>query len=184
MVKEQYWRAVFIYIISCVGVILTGLPATGPFAMAAGFLFGIPLGVLYTIIAAVIGSCITVLIVRLLLAATLHDRYQARLDQFNQYMAQYGHSYLVSLHLLTVVPLIVINVLAALADVPMWVVVWTTIAGSVPVYLLYVIAGKELFALTGVHEVFKPHIIILFLMLALIALLPIILKRLKGVKRP
>ena len=176
VVEAGYWRAVFSYLVSCVAVILTGIPATGLFAMVAGFLFGIPLGVAYTTIAAVIGSIITVIVVRRVLANMLHKRYQKRLEKFDKYMAQYGQGYLVALHLLTIVPLVAINILAALAGVSLWTVIWTTIVGSVPVYFLYVMAGRELFTITAAHEILKPHILLLLLLLALAAVMPMIVR--------
>lgn len=179
LVQHHYWRAVRVYIISFVITVVCGLPVTGLFAMAAGYLFGLMTGTLYTIIAAMIGSVISVLVVRYALSNFMTARYQTRLDHFNERMAKYGSGYLVTLQLLTVVPFFVINTLAALAGVSIPTVIWTTLVGATPPYFLYILTGKELTTIHSPGEILKPHILILFLLLALLSLAPAILRRFK-----
>ena len=83
------------------------------------------------------------------------------------------------MQLLTVIPFFVINTLAGLADVPLFTFIWTTVLGSLPLLFIYSLAGRQLGEIEAVRDILKPHMVALLIILALLALLPMVIKRLR-----
>jgi len=119
------------------------------------------------------------LLFRTALKNTLEKKYASQLVTFRKGLDEYGSYYLLILHFMFIVPFVVINILAALAGVSLWQFVWTTAVGFLPCAFVYSFAGKRLFSITSVHDVFSWNIIIAILLLLIITMLPIILKRYK-----
>ena len=180
LITYNYWAAVRAYFLLCMITVIIGIPITGIFAMAAGYMFGVFLGTAYTVLASVAGSVIVVLSIRYFLSHWLKGKYAERLETFNERMAKYGYGYLIVLHLLTIVPFFLINTLAALSGISIFAVVWTTIVGSTIPYLLYVLMSTELKAIATPGDMLKPQIIIVFLLIGLLMVTPLILRRLRG----
>ena len=178
-VEQNYLLAVLSYILTCTFLTAAALPITGLCAMVGGFAFGIVRGLIYSVIAMTIGSVIYVILARYLLHNIIEGRYAQQLKKFNERIARYGHTYLISLHLLTVLPFFLINSLAALANVPLHTVAWTTAVGVIPGTLLYILAGKELAVMTSARDILKPHIIIFLVLLAGISLLPMLARHIE-----
>jgi uncharacterized membrane protein YdjX (TVP38/TMEM64 family) len=144
-----------------------------------GYLFGIVHGVLYAVFGASAGATIYFLLVRYVFAHTLRESFALQLSIFHEKMNRYGASYLISLQLLTIIPYFVINTLAALADVPLVTFIWTTVLGGLPLHVIYAVAGRELGSLTSIRDILKPSIIVLLLVMACMALLPMIIRYLR-----
>ena len=178
-VQENYVGSVFIFLALFTALIGFTLPVTGPMGIIAGFLFGFLPGVIYSMIAAMIGTTVSYIVVRRAMNHIMRQKHQDQLDSFNDRIRKYGYSYLISLQLLTVVPYFVINTLAALADVPIWAFMWTTFIGSLPVIAIYTFAGKELYMIQKWSDILSIHMLALLLVLALLSLLPMLVKKLR-----
>lgn len=181
IVQERYISAVFIFIASSMALMLLMLPLTGPIAVCGGFLFGFWAGVLYTIVGVILGLALSFLVVRYVCAHLLRGKYSERLISFNNRMKQDGYMYLISLQLLAVVPYFIINTLAALAGVPLHTFLWTTIVGSLPIVMIYALAGRQLYAIQKWSDILSVPMLVVLLGLAFIAILPMILRRFKKV---
>ena len=167
------------YVILCTGIVACGIPAIGPLTLVGGFLFGTLFGTLYALTGATVGVISMVLFVRYVVAQTIAKRYGNKLAKFNKRLQAYGHSYLLTMHLLTVIPFFVIATLAGLADVSLITVVWTTIVGSFPLIFIYAFAGRQLGTITSLGDIFSPQIIAAFVLLALLALIPMVIRRVR-----
>jgi uncharacterized membrane protein YdjX (TVP38/TMEM64 family) len=178
-VEHHYMRSVLFYIVGFAFLILITLPVVGPLTMLGGYLFGVFFGFLYALIAAVLGAILSFLVIRYLLSSMLRERYKARLEPFRQKMQKYGASYLLMLNLLSIIPYVAINILAALTGVPLFTAFWVTILGSIPLIFIYALAGQQLSTISSASDIFSPQIIILLIILALVALLPLIVKKFK-----
>lgn len=179
-VQNHYMLSVFLYIMSYSIFLACALPFVMPFALIGGFLYGIVLGLLYAGISCLLGSLISFVVLRYVIAHWVRDWRNERIDRFNQQIQKYGYSYLLMLHFLTVIPMFVINMLAAMANVPLFTVMWVTLVGTFPLNLLCVIAGQQLSSINSVKEIFSPQIMILLAVLAGIAIAPIIIRKIKG----
>ena len=176
-VNENYSHAVFMFVIICIALIMLTLPITAPMGVLAGFLFGVIPGTLYSMLAIIFGASISFLVVRYALSQVMKNRYGARLAGFNQRMKKYGYTYLITLQLLTVVPYFVINSLAALAGVPFYMFVLTTVVGSFPVVVIYAFAGKQLYNITSWQDILSTPMLLVLLLLAGLAMLPMAIRK-------
>ncbi len=179
LVEAYYFPSILVYIASYTLIIACAIPAVAPLTILGGFLFNALPGLLYAEIGATAGSIITFLFVRYVVSNLVRTRYRARLDKFNEQIKAYGYSYLLTLQLLTIIPFFVINTLAGLADVPLFTFIWTTAVGSLPLLFIYALAGRQLGEIEAVRDILKPHIIALLIVLALLALLPMVIKRIR-----
>ncbi len=179
-VMYHYIKSVIIYIAVYIAVIALAIPAFLPLTMIGGFLFGLVLGTLYAAVGATVGSTISFLGMRYIMANTIRQKYGHKLEKFNKSIKSHGVAgYLLTLQLLTVIPYFLINALAALADVPFISFVWTTLVGSLPLLFLYVFAGRQLYVVESLGDIFSPQVIILFVLLIFLALVPMFLRWMK-----
>ncbi len=176
-VQANYVLAVGVYIglFSC--ALALALPVVAPLTVVGGFLFGVVFGTIYASLSSTAGSVIYYLIVRFLLANTVKGTYQERLNQFNKQINQYGYTYLLTMQWLTIFPFFVINTLAALAQVPFVTFLWTTIVGGLPFIIIFALAGKELGSIKKISDILSLEVIILFILLALLALVPMLIQK-------
>ncbi len=177
LVQEQYAVSAIVFMVGSAALMLLTLPLTGPIAVCGGFLFGLWAGVLYTMIGVICGIALSFLIVRYALSHVVRDKYSERLVSFNARMREYGYTYLISLQLLTVVPYFIINTLAALAGVPFHTFLWTSIVGSLPIVVIYAFAGRELYMIKSWSDILSVHMLLLLLGLAVIAMLPMLVRK-------
>lgn len=184
IVQERYAMAVLIFILTSIVLMMLALPLTGPIAVCGGFLFGLWLGVFYTMMGVVIGIALSFLVIRYALSHLVRSKYSEQLASFNARMQDYGYSYLITLQLLTVVPYFVVNTLAALADVPFYTFVWTTVIGSLPLVIIYAFAGRQLEMIRSWRDILSVNMLLLLLGLAFLALLPLVIRKWRRMNTP
>ncbi len=180
MVDQNYWFSAMVFIATYTLAMAASLPVVAPFSLLGGFLFNTIPGACFSVISALIGSMIYVVVFRHFFAASMHEQFKDQLDKFKKNMDTYGKSYLLILHFLAVVPFFMINTLAALADLSLWDVCWTTTVGSGPVFLLLAFEGGELAHIQSVSDIFSAKFIIALALLVALACMPIIVKRFRG----
>lgn len=179
-VQKHYLFSVMIYIGVYSLLLACAMPVVIPLALVGGFLYGIVFGFIYAGLSCLIGSLISFLALRYVVAHWIRDWHNERIESFNKLVQKYGYSYLLVLHFLSVVPLFVINLLAAVANVPLFTVIWVTIIGTSPLNFLCVVSGQRLSTIQSAKEIFSPTIILLFVLLALVACVPLFIKKIKG----
>lgn len=176
-VKVNYIQSVIIFIAVCIAVISLGMPGVPPLTIVGGFLFGFIPTTLYVCIGATIGTTISFLLIRYVLGNVIRGKYAQKLERFNEKIASHGAaSYLLTLQLMGVIPYFVINVLAALANVSTITFIWTTFVGSLPILFVYAFAGRQLYMVESVSDIFSPSIIALLVVLVLVSMMPLFLK--------
>jgi uncharacterized membrane protein YdjX (TVP38/TMEM64 family) len=180
IVERHYIGAVLGFLVISTTLIACTLPVTGPVAVTAGYLFGLWMGVLYSMIAGLVGTAISFAVVRRAMSHITQHQYKTKLESFKKQFHAYGYTYLISLQLLTVVPYFVINTLAALAGVPFITFMWTTAVGSLPIVIIYAFAGRQLYMIQSWKDIVSLNMLLLLILLALLALLPMIVKKIRG----
>jgi uncharacterized membrane protein YdjX (TVP38/TMEM64 family) len=176
-VTENYFHAALVFIAVSTLLIMLTFPITAPMAVLGGFLFGMGPGILYSMISIIIGTAISFLVVRYALSHMMKHKYGERLAGFNERMQKYGYTYLITLQLLTVVPYFIINSLAALAGVPFFMFLLTTIVGSFPIVVIYAFAGKQLYNIHSWQDILSTQMLLVLLLLAALALLPMFIQK-------
>lgn len=176
-VKTNYIRSVAIFMAVCIAIISLGMPGVPPLTMIGGFLFGFVPSALYVSVAATVGTTVSFLLIKYVLSGLIRGKYAQKLERFNEKIASHGAaSYLLTMQLMGVIPYFVINILAALANVSTITFMWTTFVGSLPILFVYAFAGRQLYMVESVSDIFSPSIIALLVLLVLVAMMPLFLK--------
>lgn len=178
--QHHYVWCVSMYILLFSFIIACSLPLTGPLTLLGGFLFGVAQGSLFSVLAATAGCTIAFLLLRKGMHEVANSRYHKytdRLSIFNKNIARYGVSYLLIMHFSTIVPYAFINVLAAMANISLATVVWTTAIGFIPTALVYTFASSRLLKISSMSDIFSFKVMLAFVLLILLALVPIFIRR-------
>ncbi len=179
LVQQHYYMAVLSYMLTYIGIVISTAPLAAAFTVTGGFLFGVLPGLLYSTVAATIGSLISFLFFRHFLGRWLQTRYADKLAKFNANMARYGFSFILILHFASIIPFSVINILVALTNVPILTFIWTTFVGVLPSLLVFSFMGRELGRVNSALELLTPGVIGGLSVLILLALVPVVWNKLK-----
>lgn len=183
MVTDNYWLLVCGYILMYILITAFLLPGAGALSIAGGFFFGTIPATIYIIIGATCGALLAFLSVRYLIGSWLQKQYENQLKAFNREIKTYGSSYLLSLRLIPIMPFFVANILAALTKISLKTFVWTTAIGIIPGALVFSFTGNQLQEIESVKDIFTPPMLLAFLLLSLLALLPVVIKKTKQFTR-
>lgn len=176
IVMAYYVWSVLGYIGVYILVVVLGLPLVLICTLVGGFLFGVIPGVFYANIGATIGSLIFFLLIRYSLGSVLQHQYAVQLSWINTQVERYGAWYFLSIRFLSSIPFFVENTLMGLTKVSVWTFVWTTSLGIIPGSLVYAYTGRRLLTITSLNEVFSVGMLVVFVFLALLALVPILVR--------
>ncbi len=178
-VAQHYWLTVALYVLVFIVTIACSVPSSIILTLLGGYLFGALAGAAYATGSVAIGVTIAYTVFRLFLQDTLRRTYKKRADRFEQLMKEEGASYLLMLNFSAIFPYFIINALAAIARVPIITIIWTSVVGFLPQGIVYAYAGKELGAIEKVQDIFSREVIFAFILLILLACIPIVIKRYK-----
>lgn len=177
MLVERYLLVVLIFMLISIIFCMTLLPVVSFIALIGGFLFGALIGGFYTLIALTTATFFMFLSFKYFFANFLQTHMQGRLETFVKQVEQHGASYLLVLYLSSLVPGFVLVPLAAVAKVSTRTFLWTTFLGNIPFVFVCSFAGKELGTISSLKDIFSPELMFAFLLIALIALAPILMKK-------
>ena len=167
------------FIASYVLVAGLSIPGAALLTMAGGVVFGTIVAAVYVNIGATLGATLAFLVARYLAGEWVQAKYGDKLEGFNRELDRNASSYLLGLRLAPVFPFFLINILSGLTRVHLGTFVWTTSLGIIPGSLLYSYAGRQLGSINSAQQVFSGPVIIAFSGLALFALLPALIDRIK-----
>jgi len=178
-IEARYFFAVVTYIVVYILTVTFSIPGATVLTLAGGFLFGLLPAIIYANVGATIGAALGFLFARYILGNSIQEKYAPQLERFNRELDENGHLYLLTLRLIPAFPFFLINLLAGLTRVSLKIFFWTTLVGILPGSFVYCFAGSQLTTIESVEDIFSANIIAAFLALALFALLPVILKKLR-----
>ena len=174
------------FIISAIAFILIYIMVTGfslPGALiltlAGGFLYKTLLAAVFVNIGATTGATLAFVFARYIAGTWIQQKYADKLSGFNAELDKNGPGYLLTMRLIPVFPFFLINLLAGLTRIPLGSFVWTTSLGILPGSLVYAYAGQQLGNIHNVKDIFSTRILIAFLLLAGLAILPIVIRKLR-----
>jgi len=179
-VVQHYAFAVFIYISFFTLSSFLSIPVTVILNVIAGFFFGAFAGTLYINIGTTLGSTCSFLTFRYLLSDLVMRKYADKLKKFNAHIKKNGASYLLSMQLMPATPSFLINTLSGLTSINLWTFVWTTSVGIIPGSFVYAFAGQQLSKIESTKDILTWPILLVLVLLALLSLLPILIKRFKN----
>ena len=176
-VEGHYPFSVALYIIIYILSTAFSIPGATVLTLAGGFMFGTLLCAAYVNVGATTGAMMAFLSARYLIGDWVQERYQGQLKKFNEEISRNGHLYLLTLRFAPLFPFFLINILAGLISVPLKTFLWTTSLGIIPGSLVYAFAGSQLNTIKSPGDIFSLRMAVAFVLLALFALLPVIIKK-------
>ncbi|MEP3346751.1 MAG: VTT domain-containing protein [Litoreibacter sp.] len=185
----NYLTAVLGFIAIYIVIVGFSLPGAGVATLTGGFLFATFPGFLYNITAATIGATAIFSAARMGFGDKLAAKMESgsgMIKKLKDGIDENQWSVLFLIRLVPAVPFFVANLVPALVDVPLRRFVISTFFGILPGSLVLTSVGAglgEVFAsgeTPNLGIIFEPHILLPILGLSVLALLPIIIKAVRG----
>ena len=98
-------------------------------------------------------------------------------EPLQQGFAKNAFSYLLTLRLIPLFPFFVVNLVSGLTRMNVGTYVGATALGIIPGSFVYAYAGRQLGTINSLKEIASPNVIAAFVLLGLLALVPIIYKK-------
>jgi uncharacterized membrane protein YdjX (TVP38/TMEM64 family) len=185
----NYLAMVAGYIVAYVAIVAFSLPGATPATLAGGFLFGLFPGAFYVVVSATLGAIVIFLAAKWGLGEALAARMDAssgRIKRIKEGIEANELPMLFLIRLVPAVPFFVANLLPALVGVALGPYVFTTFFGIMPGTVVYTWVGAglgEVFARGDTPDlgiIFEPMILGPILGLCALALLPIVIRAVRG----
>ena len=154
------------------------LPGAAIMTLAAGAIFGLPVGLVLVSFASSIGASLACLLARYLFRDAVQKRFGKFLQPINEGIEKDGAFYLFALRLVPAFPFFVVNLVMALTPIRLWTFYWVSQVGMLAGTAVYVNAGKEIGQLESLGGILSPTLLISF---ALLGVFPIIAKKVLNV---
>jgi uncharacterized membrane protein YdjX (TVP38/TMEM64 family) len=171
-------------------VVALSVPGGAFLTVTGGFLFGLGLGTVYSVIGAMIGATGVFLACRTALGDALRRRAGPFLRRMEAGFRENALSYLLVLRLVPIFPFWLVNLVPAFLGVSLRNFVAGTIMGIIPGTFVFTSVGSGLGAVLDMGMtpdlsiLFKPDVIVPILGLAALALVPVFYKRWRALRRP
>ena len=170
------------------GVALS-IPAWGLLTVLGGFMFGPWVGTAAVVLSATVGGTIVFLAARYVFEDGLRARAEPFLQKVDTELSENAFSYILALQLMPVFPFFLINLGAAFLRIPTRTFVLATFLGIIPGTLVYATLGAglgdiiEVSAVDPLAAAQQPTVIGSLTGLALLALVPVVYRRVKRRRR-
>lgn len=176
----------FAFIVLYALVIAFSIPGGAVMTISAGFLFGTILAAGCAVVGATLGAICLFLAARTAFRDVLRARAGPALQRMEAGFRENALSYLLFLRLIPLFPFWLVNLVPAFLGVPLRTYVVGTFFGIIPGTIVYASLGNGLGAVLDAGArpdldfVFKPVVLLPILALAVLALLPVAYKKIKG----
>jgi len=178
--EANYSAAVILFILLYIAVTGLSLPGAVILTLAGGFVFGSVPATLYVNIGATTGATLAFLAARYVLKDWVEERFGKWLEPLQQGFARNAFSYLLTLRLIPLFPFFVVNLVSGLTRVSLGTYVAATALGIIPGSFVYAYAGRQLGTINSLKEIASPRVLGAFILLGILALVPILYKRLSA----
>jgi len=174
------------FILAYIVVVGLSLPGGTVLTLAGGLIFGGLAGSIYVVIGATLGASVIFLAARYTFADLFHAKAGSNLAKMEVGFRDNAFSYLLFLRLVPAFPFWLVNLVPGLLDVKFRTYLIATFIGIIPGTTIYAHVGAGLGAVIEKGEtpdmgvIFEPHILFPILGLALISLVPVMYKKIKG----
>jgi pyruvate/2-oxoglutarate dehydrogenase complex dihydrolipoamide dehydrogenase (E3) component/uncharacterized membrane protein YdjX (TVP38/TMEM64 family) len=168
--REQPFVVAAVFMAAYVAMAATSLPGAIPMTLAAGAIFGLPLGLLIASFASSLGALLAFLSARHVLGDWVRARLGARLADIDRGIARDGAFYLFTLRLVPLVPFFAVNLLMGLTRMKSWTFYWVSQLGMLLGTAVYVNAGTQLAAIDSARGIVSPGLLGAFALLGIFPL--------------
>jgi uncharacterized membrane protein YdjX (TVP38/TMEM64 family) len=175
-VNTRYALAVTIYVVVYIAATALSVPGATVLTLLGGFFFGPWLATVWVNIGATLGAFIIFLAARYFLGDGLQAKYGEKLDKFNREIEANGPNYMLTLRLIPIFPFFLVNLFAGVTTIKPRQFLWTTSLGIIPGSFAYAWLG---YAGATVGDGAPWQLFVALGLLAVLSLLPVLLKKLK-----
>lgn len=185
-VQQSRTLAVFAYMAAYTVAVAFSLPGGAVLSITGGFLFGAVWGTGYIVISATLGATTLFIVARTALGELLRAKAGPWLHKMEAGFRDNALSYLLVLRLVPLFPFFVVNLVPAFLDIPLSTYVLGTFVGIIPGALVYATVGSGLSSLfdaggeLSAKGVLTPQILTALIGLAVLALIPVVYKKIKA----
>lgn len=179
----NYLLAMVIFVGVYIAQTAFSLPGGAILTMAGGLLFGAVFGTLLVNIGATVGATLAFLAARYVLRDWVERKFGATLEPLQNGFADNAFSYLLMLRLIPAIPFFVLNLAAGLTRMRLGAYAAATALGILPGSFVFAYAGRKLGSINSLGEILSTPVILAFVFLALLALLPVVYRKLKARKQ-
>ncbi len=188
---QNYLVSVLVFMAAYIVIVAFSLPGSAVSTLTGGFLFGTFPGALFNVTAATIGAVAIFLAARWGMGARLADRMEegtGTIKRIKDGIDENQWSMLFIIRLVPAVPFFVANLIPAMVGVPLSRFVVSTFFGIIPAGVVFTSVGAGLGEVFERGEspdlgiIFEPAILLPLLGLCSLALLPVMIKALRGRK--
>ncbi|WDV45660.1 TVP38/TMEM64 family protein [Clostridiaceae bacterium M8S5] len=178
LANKHYITAVLMYM-SIFILISFGIPISALVILFGGFLFGWYNGFIYSVIGITIGSVPAYLFSKYIIGNWIDEKFGHRIKPIQDEINKNKISYLISVRFIPSFPLFVVNFVAGISNISLFTLVTTTFIGMLPYCLVYSYAGSNIGNINSPKEVMSPRMLAIFVVLTIIAFLPVIASKVK-----
>ena len=204
-ISSHWMLAVLIYAAIYATAVALSFPAAGLITVIGGLLFGWLAGAVTTVFSATLGATIIFLAAKTSLEKILSRKSGPLLTRVRDGFAQNAFSYLLFLRFVPLFPFWLVNIASALARIKLRTFIPATFIGIIPITLVFSFVGSSLDGIIesqraaydvcvaqggamhcrfdiSLKHVVTPQILIALACLGVLALTPVIVKKLRGRK--
>lgn len=184
-VRDHLLLAIAIYVLGYAVLTAASVPVASLVTISGGFLFGSYLGTFLTVLSATMGATVLFLLARTAFGEALRQKVGPYIRKMEEGFRENQVNYLLFLRLVPVFPFFVVNLAPAFLGVSVRAFVATTFIGIIPGTAVFTIVGAGLGSVFDRGEAFSadsvltPEILAALAGLGALALVPIVIKKLK-----
>lgn len=157
-------------------------PLTVVLCLLAGFLFGMGMGTGVIVIGDMSAATLMFLFIRSSFGKPLRQRAGKIYLAAESEMRSGAISYMLFMRLVPVFPFTLANIIPGLFHVPLRTFLWTTLIGILPSTVICTYLGQTISSLHNFEDLFSLELTLGLALLGLLALIPLILKKIKARK--
>lgn len=183
-VNEHFIMALLVFCLSYILIVASSMPGTIFLTLLSGFLFSGILGTALVAISATVGATILMVAIKLALGELITKKIGAKVKNMEKNFKENAFFYVLSMRFFPMVPFFLISIAAGIFDMEVIPFFIATLIGIIPGTFIYVNIGANLsmaFNQPGdtfsISSVITPSIIIAFSLLAILSLLPLIIRK-------
>ncbi|MBN2087121.1 TVP38/TMEM64 family protein [Candidatus Peregrinibacteria bacterium] len=184
-VENNYIFTVIIFFLISSLFVNSPIPFATALELIGGYLFGFAHGVVFNIVAMILGSVTGYFIASYIFHDFIQIKLIKNLKSLRSRISKHGISYLISLRFSLAVPYFFINYAAGSAKMPFYKFLISTIIGVVPSAVIYAYGGSTIREIGTMDDLFRPRIILIIILLVIFSLMPVwfrLIKERKSVK--
>lgn len=185
-VENNFALFIIVYMLFFIALVLFVIPGAPILAVAAGIFLGQTLGTIITVVSATIGASILFFSAKMV----YHDiekELPKWIDKLNEGFKQDAFFYLLTLRLIPLFPFYTVNLACIFLRIPFKTFVTATFLGIIPASFVFTSIGVAMSEIIDNEEfsptiIVEPKIILALCGLGLLALLPVLYKKIKKTK--